>query len=67
MPRDFELEAQLATLELKVDIARAVQEVKDNAADTGADAKSRSRNRRFADSEKSGEGNYPCEKSTPFP
>jgi hypothetical protein len=28
MPRNFELEAQLATLELKVDIARAVQEVK---------------------------------------
>jgi hypothetical protein len=28
MPRDFELEAQLATLELKVDVRRAVEEVK---------------------------------------
>jgi hypothetical protein len=28
MPRDFELEAQLATLELKVDFARAVEEAK---------------------------------------
>ena len=28
MPRDFELEAQLATLELKVDVARAVEQAK---------------------------------------
>jgi hypothetical protein len=29
MPRDFELEVQIATLELKVDVARAVDQAKE--------------------------------------
>ena len=66
MPRDFELVAQLAILELKVDVARVVEEAKSIRRTQKRMKKSSNPNGLVVDSETSGEGNCPYQKSTAF-